>query len=78
MAGFSYSPHVRTKYTIAAGSGHQQFIAKAVQEVKEDLTVLVLGPREFGGILEEVPGIAVQIMANLARRIRTLDDKIYP
>jgi hypothetical protein len=40
--------------------------------------VLVLGPREFGGILDEVPGIAHQIMANLATRIRELDDKVYP
>jgi CRP/FNR family cyclic AMP-dependent transcriptional regulator len=43
-----------------------------------NLTVLVLGPREFGGILDEVPGIAHQIMANLAGRILALDDKIYP
>ena len=43
-----------------------------------NLTVLVLGPREFGGLLDEVPGIAHQILANLAGRIRTLDDKIYP
>jgi CRP-like cAMP-binding protein len=43
-----------------------------------NLTVLVLGQREFVGIIEEVPGIAHKIMANLARRIRELDDKIYP
>jgi CRP-like cAMP-binding protein len=43
-----------------------------------NLTVLVLGQREFGGIIEEVPGIAHKIMANLASRIRELDDKIYP
>lgn len=43
-----------------------------------DLTVLVLGPREFGGLLEEVPGITHKILANLAGRIRELDDKIYP
>jgi CRP/FNR family cyclic AMP-dependent transcriptional regulator len=43
-----------------------------------NLTVLVLGQREFGGIIEEVPGIAYKIMAGLAGRIRALDDKIYP
>jgi CRP-like cAMP-binding protein len=43
-----------------------------------NLTVLVLGQREFGGIIEEVPGIAHKIMAGLAGRIRALDDKIYP
>jgi CRP/FNR family transcriptional regulator, cyclic AMP receptor protein len=42
-----------------------------------NLTVLVLGQREFGGIIEEVPGIAHKILANLASRIRELDDKIY-
>jgi CRP/FNR family transcriptional regulator, cyclic AMP receptor protein len=42
------------------------------------LTVLVLGQREFAGILDEVPGIAHTILATLAGRIRELDDRIYP
>lgn len=42
-----------------------------------DCTVLVLGAREFGGILDEVPGLAHKVMAALASRIRELDTKIY-
>jgi CRP-like cAMP-binding protein len=42
-----------------------------------DCTVLVLGAREFGGILDEVPGLAHKVMASLAARIRELDTKIY-
>jgi CRP-like cAMP-binding protein len=42
-----------------------------------DCTLLVLGSREFAGVLDEVPGLAHKIMANLAARIRDLDTKIY-
>lgn len=42
------------------------------------MKVLVLGQREFAGLLDEVPGLAHKVMANLARRIRDLDAKIYP
>jgi CRP/FNR family transcriptional regulator, cyclic AMP receptor protein len=42
-----------------------------------DCTVLVLGSREFAGVLDEVPGLAHKIMAALATRIRDLDTKIY-
>jgi CRP-like cAMP-binding protein len=42
------------------------------------MRVLVLGQREFAGLLDEVPGLAHKILANLARRIRELDAKIYP
>lgn len=39
--------------------------------------VLVLGAREFAGVLDEVPGLTHKIMASLATRIRELDTKIY-
>jgi len=42
------------------------------------MLVLVLGQREFAGLLDEVPGLAHKVLANLARRIRELDAKIYP
>lgn len=42
------------------------------------LTLLVLGQREFTGLLDEVPGLGLKIMASLATRIRELDQKIYP
>jgi CRP-like cAMP-binding protein len=40
-------------------------------------TVLVLGPREFSGLLDEVPQLAHKLLAALAARIRELDTKIY-
>lgn len=42
-----------------------------------ELTVLVLGSREFSALLDDVPGLAHKIMASLATRIRDLDSKIY-
>jgi CRP-like cAMP-binding protein len=42
------------------------------------ITLLVLGQREFTGLVDEVPGLALKIMSSLAARIRELDDKIYP
>jgi CRP-like cAMP-binding protein len=42
------------------------------------MTLLVLGQREFAGLLDEVPGLAHKILANLAGQIRELDKKIYP
>lgn len=42
-----------------------------------DCRVLVLGAREFAGILDEVPGLAHKIMANLAAKVRELDTQVY-
>lgn len=39
--------------------------------------VLVLGPREFSGLLDEVPTISHKLMKALAERIRELDKKSY-
>lgn len=41
------------------------------------LDVLVIGQREFTGVLDEVPGLAHKILANLAGRVRELDTKVY-
>ena len=41
------------------------------------LTVLVLGPREFSGLLDEVPTLTHKILAVLAGRVRELDSKNY-
>ena len=38
-----------------------------------DMEVLELGSREFGGLLEEVPGIARKLLAGLARRLHAAD-----
>src|SRR5690606_33301156 len=44
---------------------------------KTPLTVLVLGPREFSGLLDEVPALTHKILASLASRVRELDSKPY-
>lgn len=41
------------------------------------MTVLVIGQREFSGVLDEVPGLAHKVMASLAATIRQLDQKAY-
>jgi CRP-like cAMP-binding protein len=41
------------------------------------LTVLVLGPREFSGVLEEVPSLSRKLMAGLASKVRELDKTAY-
>jgi CRP/FNR family cyclic AMP-dependent transcriptional regulator len=41
------------------------------------VTVLVLGPREFSTVLDEVPAMAHKMLASLASRIRELDTKTY-
>jgi CRP-like cAMP-binding protein len=42
-----------------------------------DLRVLVLGAREFSGIVDEVPSIAHKLMRSLAARIRELDKQTF-
>jgi CRP/FNR family cyclic AMP-dependent transcriptional regulator len=42
------------------------------------MKLLVLGPREFTALIDEVPGLALKIMGSLAATIRELDAKIYP
>ncbi len=42
-----------------------------------DITMLVLSAREFGGVLEEVPGLAHKLLAELSSRVRELDRQIY-
>jgi CRP/FNR family cyclic AMP-dependent transcriptional regulator len=41
------------------------------------LTVLVLGPREFSGVLDEVPTLNHKLLEALAGRVRELDARIY-
>jgi CRP-like cAMP-binding protein len=41
------------------------------------VTVLVLAPREFLGVLDEVPPLAHKLLTALAQRIRELDEKTY-
>ena len=46
-------------------------------EAATDMRVLVLGQREFSGVLDEVPGIAHKLLAALAGKVRELDTKAY-
>ena len=41
------------------------------------MTVLVLGPREFSGVLDEVPTLSRKIMEALASQVRELDSRIF-
>lgn len=49
----------------------------ATVEAKSDLTVLVLGPREFSAVLDDVPSMAHKLMSAMATKIRELDSKVY-
>lgn len=49
----------------------------ATVSLSTDATVLVLGAREFSGLLDEVPSISHKLMKALAHRIRELDSKAY-
>jgi CRP-like cAMP-binding protein len=40
-----------------------------------DMTVLVLGQREFTGLLDEVPGLAHKLLSTMAARLREADAK---
>lgn len=40
-----------------------------------DMELLVLGQREFSGLIDEVPGLAHKILSGLARRLRDADLK---
>ena len=42
-----------------------------------DLDVLVLGQREFSGVLEEIPGVAHKLLSAMAARLRESDAKAY-
>ena len=39
------------------------------------MEVVVLGQREFGGLIDEVPGFARKLLAGMARRLRDQDAK---
>lgn len=38
-----------------------------------ELTVLVLGQREFTGVLDSIPGMATKLLSSMARRLREAD-----
>lgn len=42
------------------------------------MTLLVLGQREFSGVIDAVPGLAHKLLATLAARVRELDERVNP
>ncbi len=49
----------------------------ATVETETPVTVLVLGPREFATVIDEVPSITHKLLATLASKIRELDKATY-
>ena len=47
----------------------------ATVEASKDSTLLVLGQREFSGLLDEVPGLAHKLLTSMAARLREADAK---
>ena len=39
-----------------------------------DMELVVLGQREFGGVIDEVPGVARKLLTGMARRLREADN----
>ena len=54
---------------------HQTRTASVI--ATSDLTVLVIGVREFAGLIDEVPPITHKLMKAMASKIRELDVKAY-
>ncbi|HEV3351733.1 MAG TPA: cyclic nucleotide-binding domain-containing protein [Acidimicrobiales bacterium] len=44
---------------------------------KDDMEVLVLGQREFAGVIDEVPTMAHKLLMSMAQRLREADAKAY-
>jgi CRP-like cAMP-binding protein len=49
----------------------------ATVQAATDLTVLVIGAREFAAIIDDVPPIAHKLLRALAEKVRNLDAKAY-
>lgn len=50
----------------------------ATVKATSDMTVLVLGQREFGGVLDAVPGLAHKLLSSMANRLREADAAFTP
>ena len=42
-----------------------------------DMDVLVLGQREFAGVIDEVPAMAHKLLTTMAQRLRESDAKAF-
>jgi CRP/FNR family transcriptional regulator, cyclic AMP receptor protein len=41
-----------------------------------DVTLAVIGPRDFDAALEEIPGLSKALLVSLARRLRSMDERL--
>lgn len=49
----------------------------ATVEAGSDMEVLVIGQREFAGMLEQLPGVGRKLLSAMAARLRDADAKAY-
>jgi CRP/FNR family cyclic AMP-dependent transcriptional regulator len=56
----------------AIDTGHRNATLTAIST----LTVLIIGPREFGTLMADIPGFRDALMRGMARRLRAADDTI--
>ena len=67
--------------TLSAGDyfGELALLSKgernATVVAETDMDLLVLGQREFSGVLDEVPGLAHKLLVSMANRLREMDAK---
>jgi CRP/FNR family cyclic AMP-dependent transcriptional regulator len=52
-------------------------VRTATVVAESQMLVLVIGQREFGALLDEVPGLAVRVLHNLAARMVELDELAF-
>jgi CRP/FNR family transcriptional regulator, cyclic AMP receptor protein len=75
------SRHGRKVATLGPGDafGELALLDKAPRNAtvtaQTDMELVVLGQREFGGLIDEVPGFARKLLAGMARRLRDSDAK---
>jgi CRP-like cAMP-binding protein len=49
----------------------------ATVEADGPMTLFVLGSRQFGGVIEDVPSLSRKVMAALAAKVRELDSQMF-
>jgi CRP-like cAMP-binding protein len=75
------SRHGRKVASLGAGDafGELALLDKAPRNAtvtaQTEMELVVLGQREFGGLIDEVPGFARKLLAGMARRLRESDAK---
>ena len=50
-------------------------VRSATVVAETDLSVLIIGQRQFFGVLEEVPAVSLKLLANMAHRLREADTR---